>query len=401
MGEGVGKPIIVCEVEKRGIEHAVYNAALLETVLLAYKGEDVVFIAESAHVLAVRDALARASSSHMNRIAWREIDVPQRGAGFGKVMHAEWRWCRRILQACAANPPRLLLICSITDSGLLVLKMMMHARRTRFPIVAVPHSVLSTLALHQSPRFWRRFVNLRQVLRLPHPRSLRYVALGRSIHRFLEEVAPKAATAFRTLDLAYFWARTRLPDPPEPNVVRFGYFGVNSLNKGFDTFFELAEEALRKTSHSEFTMVGFVRDPADCPKYAETIVGVSSTPLSGAEFARRAESLTYAVWCGNPSHYRLTASASFLDALSYVKPGIYLRNPFIEHYFEQMGDIGHLCDTYEEMLEVILALDREFPAARYRSQCENILRGRGIFEPATLAPQLRAIVDECERPGLG
>ena len=53
---------------------------------------------------------------------------------------------------------------------------------------------------------------------------------------------------------------------------------------------------------------------------------------------------------------RLVASATFLDALSYVKPGIYLRNPYVEYYFEQMGDIGYLCDSYEEMREVVLAI---------------------------------------------
>ena len=60
--------------------------------------------------------------------------------------------------------------------------------------------------------------------------------------------------------------------------------------------------------------------------------------------------------------------------------------------FERMGDIGYLCDSYEEMRNIVLSILREFPLARYQQQCENIRRGRRIFEPQALAPRLRAIV---------
>jgi hypothetical protein len=62
-----------------------------------------------------------------------------------------------------------------------------------------------------------------------------------------------------------------------------------------------------------------------------------------------------------------------------------------------MGDIGYLCDSEEEMLDQMFSILAAFPAERYQAQRENILRARSIFEPATLAPQLRAIVSACER----
>lgn len=388
--------IILCEPEQWGFTHSVYNAALLETVLLAYPETAVVFMAESEHLEWVHKELTAASPEHDQRVTWQAIAIPRRGSGVWKVMRDELAWCRRVFEVVSNEDPRFLILCSLTDSGLLVLKLLMLRRRTQVPVVAVPHGILSTVAATQSSKPWRRVINLRQVLRLPHPRSLRLIALGESIQRFLAEIQPKAAAQFRPLDLAYFWARHDLPEINKPSVLRFGYFGVNSRNKGFDTFFRLACETQRHTLSSEFIMVGFIRDPGDCPKYGKDVIGVSSTPLSDEEFARRADSLTYAVWTGNPPHYRLTASASFLDALSYIKPGIYLKNPFVEHYFERMGDIGYLCDTYEEMRELVLSIDKEFPTARYRRQCENILRGRSIFEPEVLAPRLRLIVDELE-----
>ena len=102
--------------------------------------------------------------------------------------------------------------------------------------------------------------------------------------------------------------------------------------------------------------------------------------------------LTYVVWTAKPDHYRLTASGTFLDAMAFLKPGIYLRNDYIEYYFERMGDIGYLCDSCDDMVSTVREILSEFPTVRYQRQVENIRKGRIIFEPQTLAPRLRDIV---------
>lgn len=109
--------------------------------------------------------------------------------------------------------------------------------------------------------------------------------------------------------------------------------------------------------------------------------------------------LTYVVWTKDPQHYRLTSSGTFVDAMAYLKPGIYLRNDFVEHYFDRMGDIGYLCDTYEDMLATIREIVADFPKERYEQQVENIRKGRVILEPETIAPRVRQILDSCGPEG--
>jgi hypothetical protein len=46
------------------------------------------------------------------------------------------------------------------------------------------------------------------------------------------------------------------------------------------------------------------------------------------------------------------------------------------------------------MYGLIEEIAHDFPAERHRRQCENIIHGRALFGPETLAPQLRAIVEE-------
>jgi hypothetical protein len=61
----------------------------------------------------------------------------------------------------------------------------------------------------------------------------------------------------------------------------------------------------------------------------------------------------------------------------------------MEHYFRLLGDVGYLCDTLDEMSDLIEQLLHEKPTARYNQQVRNILAGRSLFDPAALAPRLK------------
>ena len=184
--------------------------------------------------------------------------------------------------------------------------------------------------------------------------------------------------------------------PPHPvgQPLRFGYVGVSS--KGFDTFCRLADDVAPSQETAQFLMAGFYIGPAEKKPVCQYVSDIPDRPLSLIEFKERVRNLTYVVWTAKPDHYRFTASGTFLDALAFLKPGIYLRNDYIEHYFNQMGDIGYLCDSYEDMVSTIRDILSKFPSVRYRQQVENIRKGRVVFEPKTLAPRLREIVKSCD-----
>ena len=132
-------------------------------------------------------------------------------------------------------------------------------------------------------------------------------------------------------------------------------------------------------------------------RYAGMQEEFPAAPLTQTEYARRAQGVTYAVSLTDPDVYRVGASTSFLDAISSVKPGIYLRNPYLEECFSKMGDIGYLCDSYEDVRDCIRSVMREFPLSRYAQQRRTILLMRHMFEPAAVSPRLYMIVNEVRR----
>jgi hypothetical protein len=354
---------------------------------------------EANHLACAREVLARDDCPAQERVRWQEIRIPPRALGGWRRLRSERVWCRQVFGVAKHPQVRVLVICSITETGLLVLKGMLHTHRIPVAVLAMLHSVLASVERPQPQRPWNWATSLRQVLRLPQPRELTYLVLGPSIRASLAEGLPHVASHFEVMDPPYVM-------PPIPSscavegTMRFGHFGTATYVKGFDKFLRLAQEVRehRPKHQSEFVMVGFVANGGErIANQGSSVRDIPYIPLRPEEYCDRARQVTYAVSITDPSHYRLAASASFLDALRYLKPGIYLRNRYLEYYFSKLGDLGYLCDSYEEIREVVFSILEQFPEARYRQQCENIQRGRRMFEPGIIAPQLRAIVTGRER----
>ena len=365
--------ILICEPQCRGSEHADFNAALLRTVELAFPGARIWFAAEADHLRWVRSRVDGGGDA----FGWLENEIPPHAATWvgrngPRGLRAAHRFWSRVRALADANHADLLVLASITAPGLTAWKATLRADDP--PTLIIPHGILASLdgvgALDRA-----RAVLLRALFRWRASSAVRYVALGGSIHAALLGIDPHVAAVFSTLDLPNLWTADPPLDAGAPATASFGYFGVAA--KGYAAFERLAEGVRRMYPGTEFRLIGF-----------------HDEPLAAAEYARRASTITHAVWTGEPEHYRLTASASYIDAIAFGKPVVAMRNAYVEHYFSQLGDIGYLCDSEEAMLETLAAIAREFPRERYRLQCANLARARSRFAPAMLAGEFRRIASE-------
>ena len=385
--------IVVCEPQCTGFVHVPFNSALLATVLQAYPGWPVSFLGEEKHLRLVQEHLKKHKVAFEGAVSWIPIEVPVRGANGFKILRKEWAWCRQVLRKAKHVDVDSVVLCSVTNTGLLFLKPLMWLSRFPKPVVAFLHGILGSLERPAPWKPWHWALHLKRVMRLPHPRRLGYVALGEPIMRHLRLEHPGLARTFVGLDHPYLWPAAAPVSNAGDGAVRFGFLGTTSTIKRFDWFCRLAFEVSRETSNAEFVLAGFATQGGEKTEHCGAVQGVGTKPLDADEFANRASALTYSVWTGEPEHYRLVASASFLDSLYYAKPGIYVRNAYVEHYFERMGDIGYMVDSFEEMRGLLIRLCRCFPKERYQQQCANILRVREELSPSSLSGSFRRIID--------
>ncbi|MBN1268938.1 MAG: hypothetical protein JXB04_05080 [Kiritimatiellae bacterium] len=386
--------IVVCEPQFKGFEHSAFNAALLEAVLAGWPGVEITFVAEPGHASEVGARLAEQELNPADQIRWQERRNVPRSRPYIRRAGREMAFCLDTLRTARRTRARMVLFASVTPTLLMAVKWALRILPVAAPVLAIPHDILGDLK-KKATGLGRRLMSLSNVLREPWPRNLKLVVLGAFILRNIEQDAPEVSARFAGMDQPFLWP---VPAPAAgrgAGPLRFGYLGVSA--KGLRGFVELAQAVQReRPGGCEFTMVGFVNRPEDDSFLDPTqtaVTGLARAPLSRTEYVARGRSLTYAVWTAPAESYRLRASTAFLDGLSFVKPGICLRNDCLDNYFDRMGDIGYLCEDFDAMRDVILSIIDDFPSERYEAQCKNILAGRNILTPETVGPALRRIAE--------
>jgi hypothetical protein len=389
-------PILIFEPYCWGSEHASFNAALLATMQLSFANSSLHFLGERQHLAQVEMVLREKKYQYLSeRIRFHEIRIYRRNAPIWKRWYNELRLHYEIARHAEKERANLVLLSSITNTGLFVLKAVVNASIFRGRLLVIPHSNLLSLEKKARPWPW----DLKKVLIGRIPPNIKLLALGPSVYENVMRILPNQQKAWISIDLPYLFPRDQRPVSLHHTAggkIVFGFFGAANSGKRFDLFCGLSEVIGAKYPEGEFLLVGWhwgITEQSGVGKYVR---GISDVPLSTEEFAARAKRVTYAVCLLAENHSRLTPSATFLDALSYGKPGIYLRNELFEHYFNRMGDIGYLCDSYEDVVRTATSILRDFPKERYQQQVENILRERHIFSPKFLAPRFRQIFDSLD-----
>ena len=158
--------------------------------------------------------------------------------------------------------------------------------------------------------------------------------------------------------------------------------------KGIDLFFKLAQEVQNEIQNSKFIVIGHILEGSYI-KNNSTYIPSPKLPLKQEKYDEYIKDIDYAIFLYKENNYKLTASATLFDAFSHLKPIIGLRNPYLEYYFEKMGDIGYLCDSYEEIKKLIIDIINQQPNERYMNQQKNILEGRNQFRLDKLAKKIR------------
>jgi len=161
-------------------------------------------------------------------------------------------------------------------------------------------------------------------------------------------------------------------------------------NKSLQEFCDIATRVAAPPEKARFEVVGFLEASQDSKPTCPYLGPIADRPLRRCEFEERMAQVTYVISVPNPQKYRLALSATLLDALAFTKPGIYLRNDFVEHYHRELGDIGYLCPDLPAVVHTVKDLIAAWPSERYHNQVATILQGRERFRPEVVAPQLQS-----------
>lgn len=393
MGEIV---IIICEPQFKGHEHSQFNAALITVVQNAFPNKKILFLAEKEHIFHVQEILIKNSVNI--KFKYKNIKVIPQNLVDPLRFPFEYILFKKIFKLGKQLNSERIIINNIRRPSIVSLKILMKKYKD-LKIIVVLHGILESI--YNSPfkitelpfwfRYWILFGNNDQ---------LRYLVLGSSIEKELLKELPSLKKYLISIDHPYFFSKkTPTKYSKEDNIIKFGFFGFGSIRKGIDMFFKLAEDiSNEKTRYKpEFILIGNLQNQKFGPvtykkidkiKNSAVFIPSNRKSLSLDEFERYANMLDYSIILHKPQEHRLTAMASFFDAISYLKPIISLNNPFVSYYFNKMGDIGYLCEDYNELKKLILKILNTNHSKKYYQQIDNISDNRKKISIKVISDEL-------------
>jgi hypothetical protein len=380
--------ILACEPVCRGFEHAAVNAAMLAVFADAFPDDEIVFYADESHVAFVA---AEPLFRSRNRIKFAGLAVPPRKAKGVDRFSCEFKTVQDMFEIAERSGASTVLYTCISDETLRAIKIQI-GKFPDIPCVVVLHGILASLLQRRFFFLPKNRHTFRTWFLRGNPRQLTYIVLGESIRRELLARFPDLEPNIASIDHPYDYADESEHVPFRDDTIRFGALGVLRKAKGSHLFLQLAKEvtSMATAYRPRFICVGPVVDKKLLKHLGEAVsVPSPDTPLTKEEFAFHARQLDYAVFLHDAKTYTLTASGVMFDAFSYLKPVIALKSPFFSAYFDRMGNIGYLCDSYADLKRRVLDLLDHPPVDEYLRQRQALLTGREQLRIPVLAATLR------------
>ncbi len=385
--------VIIAEPQCQGQTHVPFNSALVVTASLAWPQSRLTFLGEGSHVARVGRHLEEHEEAIGKRMHWERFEDDEVLEGNRRPWGERLRRLSRALTLGRVPDWSQFIFASLDGLDLVLLKFLLLKHRERLRVRCILHAVMrnaSRGAVGAGAILFRRALVFGN-----SAMNLRFVVLAPTIAEHVVRSVPKVAPFLAHIDHPYLFpggvGRVGSEAEWQARGLRLAFLGADSTGKGFGAFIQLAGEvaahwagpqALRPSFHG----IGF--RTGGSPEQSTLETQLSRAPLTSAEYSSQLSRMDYVIFPYSAEHYTFTASGAMLDALASAKPCIALRNPLFANYFARMGDVGYICDSYEEMWRLVGGLCAHPPVERYVRQCEAIGRGRAIFRPDRVAPLL-------------
>lgn len=384
--------VIVIEPLCVGNEHAQFNSAMLSIAGLIARDGLVTLWAQDEHLEAVKRQRSILEDDCI--VDFKSIEVPPRHSqSISQRLPVDIKILTSILAAHASEHVELVVITCVTESMLLAAKIKLTLSRLSAPVIVIFHSILPSLLTSRKRRY---------LLTIGTPSQMKLVVLGEHISKNLKQSFPSLGGKLFPIEHPYHF---RAPDVSHKNklATKFGFIGLGNNTKGFPLFLQLVQSiGLRCHDRGTYRFEFIGRVAPDCNEIfqefldtpsADLLVTSSNKMLPRDEFESAVAEIDYLIMPYDDEFYKFVYSGSSLDAVSFLKPIIALRGSFFESMFSGAGDIGYLCDSLEDMVNVVHNLIQTPDPGRWKLQQGNLLSARQRYSPATIAGALKRIIN--------
>ncbi len=386
--------VLICEPECIGINHSDTNNGFLSLFNKVFS--DIIFIAEKSHIVLLK------KSVHKKNIQYIDWAIPDVSLPDYQRKKTDTEFIERLFNYCTEEKILNLIFLSCSSSKLYSIKKI-SKNNPQIKVYILMHGILEQLTVPRPSFNPRHYLSdIRNLLNLPYwfgfpllffnTNRIKYLLLSENNRENLVRKYPKLKPFIDVIGLPYNFYPDYKYKPFKKGKVRFGIFGYTHKGKGGDLLFKIAREIrdVHNIDNAEFVLIGSIYgNDIETNDYVKIIS--KDKPLSRNDFDKYAKEIDYAIYFYPSYSYQLTTSGAFFDAISYQKPLIVFKNNFFKQYFKLAGDIGYMCNDYQEMFETVKNISQNLPVKEYNAQKNNIKKIREMLSIDALADKAKKV----------
>ncbi|GHV40965.1 hypothetical protein AGMMS49546_15870 [Spirochaetia bacterium] len=369
--------IIVFEPRCEIMIHQVFNAGIIAIMGRLYPSPDnsITFYAEKAHFQIIQQNIP----FRMNHI---EIHIPHGVTRKDELQKILFDF--KTIWKIKGQKPDVLICTSVSPSVIYFAKKLL--RQTK---VVLFFHLLGWLK-RRPVQFYKFTYWTYRVLEMQRDNCIQMVN-GESIVNELKKEQSKAVFGYL--------------DHPQPvysdtilslNVksINFGVIAGGARYKGAHLLFDLEKELQEYTNRIEFYQKGCFENDIAIPADTRVHIVDDKDLVALSSLNSLVNKLNYCIFFYPCDSYKLGSSGALTMALAHLKPIIAFRNPYFEYLFAKLGNIGYLCNTFDEMVSIIKNILNDNDNDYYVMLQNNIKQGMKYLSTDYLAEQMRQILSK-------
>ena len=265
------KNIVVCEPLCFDLMHVPFNAGLI-TTLIHNSDYKISFLAEKGHLFGVRKFMQ--SNKIDQNIDWRKIDIPDKSIKNWNRLFPTLKLFKELINFAKSNSSDFIIFSSISNVELLFAKILCYYLRNSVKIFVIPHGALFSIENKQPRSPLKRIISFRSILKYPEPKYFSYIVLGENIMKYLKIAIKSKNKNIFAINLPCVWESFTLVNTniKSNSLIKFGFFGIGS--KGFEVFYNLAQDIKKKYNNVEFILVGFLNIKNETNYDSDVVKGI-------------------------------------------------------------------------------------------------------------------------------
>jgi hypothetical protein len=370
--------------------HLPFNEEYLRVLRAAFPDDRIIFRARSGHVANLKPRVADLGGIDFE--ACEPFTPPVGLSGHNPIGgYLAAQACRKTMVA-AVRGKELRLAALLGVDGNLYAAIGRHwPAISSAPLHMILHGQLGDAMIWRSRNPLTRAADLVSQIQRPLPPSARLVALELGVKEAVAELAPRNRSVV-TLEHPILVSEWSQETPPSGDTLKIAFLGNARRSKGFEVFANLARSTEREDL--QFESIGIAAPDTDHLDVGMLARKPSRTAMSRQDYLDAVRAVDLVCLPLHSRAYDFTASGTFADAVSALKPLIAFRNRTFDAIVAKYGPIGWLVESEAELFYLVGTLDRHVFINARPEWVANLRAIRAARQSEVLAAGYAALVSK-------